>query len=530
MGGVLLVVLAAVSIDPVPARSQGSGSGSEAPVDPGIELEDEAPAQGAGDTAADAGMPALVAPALPAAKKTWLTDQLTSAVRARPALAGAKIAVAVTDLASGDELFSLAADAKLNLASNTKLLTATAALGTLGNGFRWRTAVFIDKPADAAGTVAGDLYLRGRGDPTLSAANLESLAAEIAARGVRRIEGRLVLDTAYFDAMIEPPHYDEQPKERAAFRAPVASLGVNRSAATITVVAEPGGAASITLEPDAGDYLRLTKQRVVSVSQGRTRLRIEQRVLRDHVEFEVVGQIRAGEGSWSFRRRIDDPPRLAAEVFRRALADRGVTITRWTIAVGPVPVTARLLAAHDSPPLPEVVRLMNKYSDNYAAESVLKTLGAETKAIAGGASWADGIAAVQAYLATVGLPPGSYRAANGSGLFGSTEVSASQLVTLLAAAHADYRIGPDLVASLPIGGADGTLARRWRGLPARGRVRAKTGTLDKVITLAGYVGVDSGHPLAFAMLVNDVPPGQRGAARAMIDDMVSVLAAYLGAS
>jgi D-alanyl-D-alanine carboxypeptidase/D-alanyl-D-alanine-endopeptidase (penicillin-binding protein 4) len=172
---------------------------------------------------------------------------------------------------------------------------------------------------------------------------------------------------------------------------------------------------------------------------------------------------------------------------------------------------------------------MNKSSDNYFAESVLKTLGAETRATPAPASWADGIAAVQAYLAKLGLPPGTYRSDNGSGLFSATDVSPKQMVTLLRGAHKDYRIGPDLLASLPVGGMDGTLARRWPTSAARGRVRAKTGTLATVTTLAGYVGVDSARPLAFAILVNDIPTGQKGPARAMADDMLDAIVAYLEA-
>src|SRR6185436_20238589 len=122
-----------------------------------------------------------------------------------------------------------------------------------------------------------------------------------------------------------------------------------------------------------------------------------------------------------------------------------------------------------------------------------------------------------------------YRADNGSGLFDATEVSARQLTTLLRAARRDYRVGPDLLASLPIGGVDGTLAKRWHGHPARGRVRAKTGTLDKVVTLAGYVAIDSEHPLGFAILVNDIPPGQRASARTAADEIIDALVAYLGA-
>jgi D-alanyl-D-alanine carboxypeptidase/D-alanyl-D-alanine-endopeptidase (penicillin-binding protein 4) len=193
-------------------------------------------------------------------------------------------------------------------------------------------------------------------------------------------------------------------------------------------------------------------------------------------------------------------------------------------------MTAKLVAAHDSAALSTVLRAMNKESDNYIAESILKTLGAETRATPGAATWADGTSAVTNALGKLGLPPGTYRADNGSGLFDASTVSPHQLVTLLRAARKDYRIGPDLVASLPTGGVDGTLAKRWRDHAARGRVRAKTGTLNAVVSLAGYAGVDEAHPIAFAIVCNDVPQGQRGAARAMADEMVDALVAYLEAS
>ena len=524
---VVCAALAALTMLPVPARSQGSGSAGSGSDTAERDPDDD----GAGSGSANV----LVAPPLPAQRKQWVADQITAALAARPTLGHAKIGIAVTDLTTGELLFAHAGDEKLNLASNTKLLTSVAALGTLGNGFRWRTAVLADKQPDDAGVIEGDLYLRGRGDPLLTAAHLDELAAELAARGVRTIEGRLVLDATYFDSVVEPPHFDEQPKERSGFRAPVASLGVARSAVTLTVIADLGGGATVELEPDAGDYISIVKREVTSVTEGRTRLRVETKrpATPNKIEYEVTGQIRTGEGSWDFRRRVDDPARFAGEVFRAALTAHGITIRQRQIAMGTAPLIAKQLAVHDSLPLADVVRFMNKLSDNYVAESVLKTVGAEARAAAGApgpATWADGTAAVSAYLATIGLPAGSYRADNGSGLFASTDVTAKQMVTLLAAAHADYRIGPDLLASLPIGGGDGTLARRFHGTPAKGRVRAKTGTLDKVITLAGYVAVDSGKPLAFAILLNDVPAGQRSIGRAAIDDIVNILAAYLGAT
>jgi D-alanyl-D-alanine carboxypeptidase/D-alanyl-D-alanine-endopeptidase (penicillin-binding protein 4) len=504
-----------------PAASQpGSGSGSA----PAPEVDSSDPEADDGSTDGSGGT--LVAPKDAKARPKWLVEKLSAAVTSRPALAKGRVGYYVYDLRTNAELASRDADKGFNLASNLKLLTTGAALTGLGGGFRWRTAVFTETEPDETGTITGDLYVRGRGDPTLSVAALEQLAHDVAARGIRNVEGKLVLDASYFDSAVEPPHFDEQPKERAAFRAPVASFGVNRSAVTITVMAEPGGAARVTIDPKT-DYYQITKEEVTSITKGRTRLKVEQKQKKDHVELEITGMIKVGEGSWDLRRRVDDPARFAVEVFKKALAAEGVKIRKPGIGTATVPTTAKLVAHHDSPPLLDVVRAMNKHSDNYVAESILKTLGAELKGTPGPATWADGIAAARAQLEKLGLAPGSYTQGNGSGLYAASSVTPKQLVTLLTKAHADYRIGPDLLASLPVGGYDGTLARRWAGKPALGRVRAKTGTLDKVITLGGYVAIEPGHVVAFAVFVNDVPPRDRKTARAAIDEMIDVIVAYL---
>ena len=508
-------MLAFVSICAGTAYSQGSGSDTGS-------SDDEETGTGSGS--------ALVAPKDPKVRGDWLKEKLGAALGAHPTLGKAKVGAYVVDVASGKELYGAGADAGMSLASTTKLLTSVAALGTLGGGFRWRTAVYADDLDEATGEVKGNIYLRGRGDPTLSEPDLRQLADDLAARGVRKIGGQLVIDASYFDGDTEPPHFGEQPKEHAAFRAPVASLGVARSSITVNVIAQPGGGAKVWLSPDAGDYVKLTKTEVKSDLEKKTHLKVDLKPKKDHLEIEVTGLIRPSDGSFDRRYRIDDPARFAAEVFRRDLRAAGIKLGKKPFGAGAAPPIAKLLAVHDSAPLSTVIREMNKQSDNYFAESVLKTLGAETRTVPGPASWSDGLTAVRSYLAKIGIPAGTYRQENGSGLYGSTEVSAKQLVTLLRAAHEDYRIGPDLVASLPVGGLDGTLAKRWHGHDASGRVRAKTGTLDKVVTLAGFVAVEGGHELAFAILVNDIPPGQRNASRAMADEMVDAMIAYLEAA
>ncbi len=529
-GGLTAIMVGLLAVAGV-ARSQGGDAAAADPgpaVEPGPEADDDE-ASGSGS-----GADALVAPADPAERSRWLTQELERVRAGATALGAARVGAMVVDLATGAPVWSTESDAPFNLASNAKLLTATAALATLGPGFRWRTTVLADAAAfdPATGVITGDLYLRGSGDPTLTERDLRGLAHDLAVAGVRAVTGALVIDASAFDGAVEPPHFDEQPKERAGFRAPIAALAVAESTFTVVVEPDPAGLAPalVRLEPEAPDYVRLTKLEVATLTTGRPRLRVDTKLVSGHLEVAVTGQVRSDGGVSYVRRRVDDPVRLATEVWKRALADEGIKIGRRPRA-GTTPTTARALTSRASATLAEVVRSMNKSSDNFLAETVLKTLGAAGRTDGQPASWADGLAVVTTTLvARCGLPPGSFRVENGSGLFAATAMSPAQLVTVLRCADADFRIGPDLVASLPILGVDGTLGRRLQDTPARGRVRAKTGTLAAVSTLAGFAGVDGRRPLVFAILVNDIPPGARPAARALQDAMLERMIAFAEAA
>src|SRR5262249_3416468 len=157
------------------------------------------------------------------------------------------------------------------------------------------------------------------------------------------------------------------------------------------VIGEPGGTAKVWLEPDAGNAIKVTKSEVKSVSVGRTRVKVDVKPRKGakngELDIEVTGVVRFADGHWYTRKRIDNPTRFAGEVFEAALAEQGVTFGKKGIATGAVPLNAKQLTAHDSAPLSSVIREMNKSSDNYIAESVLKTLGAETRATPAPASW-----------------------------------------------------------------------------------------------------------------------------------------------
>ncbi|HTM21788.1 MAG TPA: D-alanyl-D-alanine carboxypeptidase/D-alanyl-D-alanine-endopeptidase [Kofleriaceae bacterium] len=503
---VLWAAVALVSMSADPARSQ--------------EDDDEAEDAGAGPAAVVAGPDRAV----------WLRQRIDAAIAARPALAPARLAVLITDDA-GTVLYERDADRPYNLASVNKLATTAAALALLGPQFEYQTHVYAER-LHPDGTVDGNLYLRGRGDPSLGTLELAALAREVWLAGVRSVRGGIVIDDGYFDQVGSPPHFDEQPKEQAAFRAPVSAVSINFNAFAFVVMPDPGGSgpAQVIVDPPC-DYVDV-QGTVTTVAGGQTNVIADSVVDHDKLLLKLSGQIRAGGGPERYRRRVADPLAFAGSAFRAQLRRAGVTVNRTRTERGAVPRTARILATRSSPPMAELVRGLGKYSNNMVAEMLLKTLGAEPLAGTRPATWDDGLTRVRTFLTErIGLPAGSFKYENGSGLFSASAFSARQVVTILAAGWKDFTWGPDLLTSLSIAGADGTLRRRMRKGPATLHIRAKTGTLAQTVTLAGYAGVEGGRPLFFAVLVNDLP--KRGPAktqaRALMGEIGDTMAAYLGA-
>lgn len=530
-----MLALVVTSMGAPTARSQAPA------VDAGVDLDvDAGAAVPADDESDEASAPVALprAPADPAARDAWLAAECEQALAMAPALARAQIGATVVDVATGRVLWSHGADAAVNLASVTKVLTTATALRTLGPGFRWRTTVYGEKFDPTTGEVEGDLIVRGRGDPTFVQADLADLVRQLRWKGVKRVRGELIFDGNYFDGVDEPPRFDDQPKERAGFRAPIGAASLERNSITVVIVADRVGLglADVTLDPPAGDYVRIVADTVVTVASGRTRIGVATEVKRDHIELRVTGQIAAADGVTFVRRRIDDPVRLFGEALRLALDDGGITVRGKGIKRAPLPALnavpdpdLAILAEHASRALGDVVRDMAKTSDNYIAETVLKTAGAEARLAAGTpgpATWGDGIALVHQTLLDAGAAPGSFRVDNGSGLFDSTAVPVSAVAQVLVAAWHDFRIGPDLATALATSGVDGTLRRRLGEPALRGRIRAKTGTLAAVTALAGYAGTDSAHPIAFAVIVNALPTGTRGDARRVQDTVAALAVAY----
>jgi D-alanyl-D-alanine carboxypeptidase/D-alanyl-D-alanine-endopeptidase (penicillin-binding protein 4) len=474
--------------------------------------------------------PAAPSPAPPAERAQrdrWLAARIDALVAARPELGPTRIGIAVDEVGTGRAIYRRDGDAQFNVASNVKVVTAAAALSILGPEYRFKTSFLADS-LDAAGTVTGNLYLHAGGDPSLDTAALWAMVQELRLVGVRKVTGALVIDDSFFDATTMPPAYDQKPED-ASFRAPVGAASLDYNAVTVWVQPGPaaGAPARIATAP-AQDYV-VVKSTVTTVATGRTALGATAKGLSAATEITVVGQIRADDiGGENLRKRIDHPTFFVAAAVRPLLLQAGIRVGK-DYRIAPTPRGARVLVSHQSEPVGVLVRDMEKYSNNFIAEMLLKTMGAENGGAPG--TWAKGVAAVTDWLgAAVGLEKGTFRYENGSGLYDSNRFTPAQIVRVLGTAARDFRYGPEYVSAMAIAGADGTLARRMIGGAAERYVRAKSGTLKNVSCLSGFAG-GAGRPLAFAILANDVPETSAAirAVRGLEDQVAETLARYVEA-
>ncbi|HVY38020.1 MAG TPA: D-alanyl-D-alanine carboxypeptidase/D-alanyl-D-alanine-endopeptidase [Polyangia bacterium] len=462
----------------------------------------------------------------PAERHAWLQAEIDGVFKA-PALAKAKISAVVLEADSGKTLYARDDKTPLNAASNVKIVTTAAALSLLGPEYRWRTTVAAVGPASgpplpAGGEVSGDLYFRGSGDPTLSTEDLSTIVGELVGLGLHKVRGSLVVDDSLFEGGYVPPAY-EQKNDSTASRTAASAASLDGNVVGVTVIPGPaaGSAARIVVDPPS-PYFTIAG-RVVTAAGGPAAPAVDTKEDGAHTRVNVAGRVRLGADPRTIYRRVANPSLFLGQTLRQMLDRRGITIAGG-VRVGTAPSQGlRVLAAHDSAPLAVVVQDLNKRSNNFAAEQLLRTMGAEIGGRPG--SWDKGLKAVARYLNGIGIKAGTYQMNNGSGLYDSNRFSATQIATILRAASHDFRISAEFLASLAIAGTDGTIAHRMGATLAERYVRAKTGTLANVSCLSGFAGSPGHLPLVFSILVNDV--ANPNDARRAQDRIAEILVAYL---
>ena len=445
-----------------------------------------------------AGVVALVLGATLLAPAAAGADGLARAIDAildRPALAAGSWGADVRELPGGRPLYSRHAGQSLAPASALKLVVTAAALDVLGPQTRIETTVWTAARLDRHGRLLGDVYLVGGGDPTLGASVLEDMAEALQVAGVRHIEGRLVGHEGLFAGERRGPGWTWEDLVWG-YGAEVSALTLSDNSAELVVSPgeEPSDPLRVERSPRTSYFV--VENRAATSPAGAAPA-LELRRAAGSNRLELSGSLPLGSPPETLRVALEDPARFAATVFAEALGRRGIEVAGGVgTSSAPLPPGVWALASHDSAPLRDLVRGVNKPSNNLHAEVLLRLLG--RRAGGDGSREAAG-GAVRAFLDRLGVDLRGWDVRGGSGLDRSDLVTARGLVDLLVAMdrHPQAAVFRE---SLPVAGVDGTLRSRLGGTPAASRVRAKTGTLRHVHALAGYVETRRGRRLAFALL------------------------------
>src|SRR5437867_4302292 len=422
----------------------------------------------------------------------------------------AKTGVQVVALKDGSEIFSKNPDIPLKPASNQKLFTSAAALALLKPDYVFPTIFYSTQPV-RQGILDGDLYIKGFGAPDLVGEFWWLMVQELSRQGLREIRGDLVADDTYFDPVERPLVWPRTVPEDSWVSAPVGALSFNYDVVTIRVRPGPavGSRPFVELIPLPG-YFRVNNRSVTTSARGG--LVVGRGFQQGMNTINVSGSVRLGSAPTEVTKGVEEPALYALAAFQELAARQGFVV-RGKPRRAAIPEEAVELFRFDSNPLARILRHLNKNSNNFIAETLLKTLGAQFVGIPG--STAKGLEVLREYLTRIGVSAEGIALADGSGLSHENRVTARALVQTLKAMNEDFELWPEFLASLPIAGVDGTLQRRFRNEDLLRKVRAKTGKISGVTSLSGYAVNERDETFAFAILMNDYRCGTETIKRLM---------------
>jgi len=431
------------------------------------------------------------------------------AIANRPQFRRSRWGILIQNLSTAATLYNRDAQQYFIPASNAKLLTTAAALQKLGPQFRIRTSVYGDRN--------GRLYVMGRGDPSITEAQLKDLAKQLKQRGINQIS-QLIADDSYFQGEQVNPNWEWEDVQ-AGYGAPINSLIFNEN--SIELILSPQSLGQ-PLRVRFADAAQASQWRVENNSATGAQTDSEfVEVGRDFAQplIRVRGKLRVGSEPEPVYVSVVNPANNFLQRFQQALVAEGITVRQALVASNSQPQTEEL-AAVESQPLAELVKETNQESNNVYAEVLLRLLG-KIMPVTQNNQDEIGLNAVKAALTQLGVNSDGYILADGSGLSRHNLVSPEALVQTLRL-MANSPLASIYRASLPVAGASGTLRNRFNNTAAQGIVQAKTGTLTGVSALSGYVEVPNYELLAFSIIVNqsDLPVEDL---REAIDEIVLVL-------
>lgn len=393
-------------------------------------------------------------------------------------------------------------------ASVQKLFTGGAAMDILSPLHDFKTEVYVDSLDRLSGKVIGNIYVKGHGDPGFTAEQLWLLAYHLKMEGISYLGDTLFVDNSYFDTVSIGPGFGDKLSSRA-YMAPVAPLSVNFNAIAVHVRPTiPGQPAEISyLPPRAGQKENGMINTVANgVSSG---VKVSTYEQSDKSIVSLKGTINQSDKSRTIYRKVWNPIDGFSGSFIAACEQVGITCS-LTVLEGSVKdkLKGKPFYTFSSQPLQRHIRNMFKYSNNFIAEMIFRSIHSETKSVSGswdgGAAlvteWWKGIAEDTTYVPTV---------INGSGMGTGNRCTPRSVIDVLESALKQPRWSAEFISALPVAGEDGTLGKRFKKSPLKGVMRAKTGTLNNsgVSNLAGYIFKD-GEVYSFVFFVNNTKKGQ----------------------
>ncbi|WP_156289898.1 D-alanyl-D-alanine carboxypeptidase/D-alanyl-D-alanine endopeptidase [Oceanobacillus salinisoli] len=441
-------------------------------------------------------------------------------------LDGAITGVSVRKADTGEEIYSNNGDIRLHPASNMKLLTAAAALDTLGSNYQFSTEVYTD--GQVVGEVLqGNLYIKGKGDPSLLKADLDQFASVLKDKGITKLHGNLIADDTWYDdvRLSQDLNWSDEPFHTGAqVSALTLSPDHDYDAGTVIVEVMPGKGekAKVKVTPET-DYVTIVNQsKMVAKGEAKT-ISIE----REHGTNNIIVEGNmptdgSNSKSWA---AVWEPTGYVLDVFQKSLEQNGITFAgNGKAETGKVPDDATLLVQKESMPLKDLLIPFLKLSNNGHGEVLTKEMG---MVVEGEGSWDAGLDVMKNVIANLGVNEETILLRDGSGMSHKNYIPASELTSLLyAAQQKDWYA--DFEYALPVAGVSermvgGTLRNRMTEEPTRGNVMAKTGSLNGVNTLSGYVTSADGEKLIFSVLNNNYI---KGSMTPVQDAIATILASH----
>ena len=394
------------------------------------------------------------------------------------------ISFVLYDTKSNEQLYAYHHNKPLAPASTMKIITALTALEILGERHRFETQVLFDSPHQ--GQIKG-LCLKGLGDPMLIQEDIDDIVNKIYKAGVRHIQGSIAIDDSHFDSL----YFDGRDESDFLFyNAPTSALSLLYNNIHIEYV--PGS--SFELRPNLAD-IRIIKR----PSSTRGYIHINRQYDNDRLNLKIHYDPKS---SHHVHVNVPDTKRYAQSIMINSLRNRGISTTSQNLDHDSC--AQKVQIRHRSPILSEIVKKMNHKSQNFMAHMLVKNLGAHQKGAPG--TKGNGLAVINQFLKTLFPAINSIVIRDGSGLNKASRISAELLAQLLL----KFSQKKSFKESLPISGVSGTLKDRFSGPGLKGSIKAKTGTLNHVTSLAGYITTQNSRELAFALIINGPKVGQGG--------------------